>query len=405
MGNFSVRALGEICKVVSGATPKSSVREYWDGNIPWITPRDLSGFVGSYVKFTSRSISESGLNSCSAVLLPEGSVLLSSRAPIGYVAINSVPMATNQGFKSLIPDTSVVHPEYLLYWLRGNRSYLETLGRGATFKEISKKVVESVQIPLPSLIEQRKIADFLERIDALRTKRRKSAYLLDELAESIFNDSFARHLEGGSSTFFVGLEEVADISSGITKGRKIKEPNESLRRVPYLAVANVQDRRLDLSNVKQILATKSEISRFRIRQGDLLLTEGGDPDKLGRGVLWGGEIDECIHQNHIFRVRVKDDSLLSPLYLSWLVSSRWGKAYFLRSAKQTTGIASINKTQLGKFPVFIPDFDVQEEFALRIARISVLSKKYEAHLARLDELFASVQQRAFRGDLWADFAA
>ena len=112
-----------------------------------------------------------------------------------------------------------------------------------------------------------------------------------------------------------------------------------------MAVLNVQDKKLNLEQIKTILATEDEIEKYKLKNNDLLLTEGGDPDKLGRGTIWRGEIEECIHQNHIFRVRAKDQNL-NMEFISWLVSSEYGKKYFLKCAKQTTGIATINKNQL-----------------------------------------------------------
>jgi type I restriction enzyme, S subunit len=126
-------------------------------------------------------------------------------------------------------------------------------------------------------------------------------------------------------------------------GRKLN--GKPTRQIPYLAVVNVQDRSLNMSILKQIDATEEEIDRYRLQRYDLLLKESGDPDKLGRGTIWNDELPECIHQNYIFRIRFTTNSI-QPLFLSWLVGSQSGKGYFLRSAKQTTGIASINMTQL-----------------------------------------------------------
>ena len=192
------------------------------------------------------------------------------------------------------------------------------------------------------------------------------------------------------------MGDVADIVSGITKGRTVN--GQRVRSVPYLAVANVQDKTLDLSVIKTIEATEDEIQRYRLRANDLLLTEGGDPDKLGRGTLWKGEVLECIHQNHIFRVRLTSDKL-DPLFLNWLVGSERGKRYFLKSAKQTTGIASINMTQLRSFPLLVPPLAVQREFWRQIAAVDKLKSAHRASLAKLDALFASLQHRAFRGEL------
>ena len=143
-------ALGDVCEIVSGATPKSNVDSYWGGEIPWLTPADLSKRDGVEISTTPRKLTAAGLASCSATLLPAGSVLLSSRAPIGHLAINTVPMATNQGFKSFIPSGSV-HARYLYRWLEYRRPMLQDLGTGATFKEISKRVTAAVVIPLPPI--------------------------------------------------------------------------------------------------------------------------------------------------------------------------------------------------------------------------------------------------------------
>jgi type I restriction enzyme S subunit len=185
--------------------------------------------------------------------------------------------------------------------------------------------------------------------------------------------------------------------SGITKGRKLPA-GTTTRKVPYLAVVNVQDRRLDLNTVKVIEATEGEISRYRLKHGDLLLTEGGDPDKLGRGSLWNDEISECIHQNHIFRVRVTDDCL-TPLFLNWLVGSERGKRYFLKSAKQTTGIASINLRQLRAFPLLTPPLALQQRFSAAIESVSAVTAQVQESFTVQDSLFASLQYRAFRGEL------
>nr|WP_254007625.1 restriction endonuclease subunit S [Rhizobium sp. L1K21] len=192
------------------------------------------------------------------------------------------------------------------------------------------------------------------------------------------------------------LSDVAEIRSGITKGRATR--GEDLRTVPYLAVANVQDKSLNLDTVKEIDATEDEIKRYKLEKDDLLVTEGGDPDKLGRGTLWNNELPEAIHQNHIFKIRFKDKRIL-PLFANWLIGSKRGKSYFLRSAKQTTGIASINKTQLSDFPMLIPPISIQLEFAEKAANVNSMLDKLNSLRIEQDNLFASLQHRAFSGQL------
>ncbi len=183
------------------------------------------------------------------------------------------------------------------------------------------------------------------------------------------------------------LDELCDICSGITKGRKIG--SVEMLEVPYMAVANVQDGKLSLGNVKTIDATPEEIERFQLRSGDLLLTEGGDPDKLGRGAIWNGEIDVCIHQNHIFRAR-KASHHIDMRYLARLVSSPYGKRYFLRQSKQTTGIASINMAQLKRFPVPLPPLEEQRRIATILDKASSIVASQQRRTAALWQVEASM---------------
>lgn len=384
--------LGEVAEIVSGATPKSNVDDFWGGEVLWATPADLSKLEGAYIGSTPRTLTKAGLASCAATVLPRGSVLLSSRAPIGHVAINTAPMATNQGFKSLVPRADLLDAKYLYHWLSCKTDYLQSLGNGATFKEVSKSTIARVEIPLPALDEQRRAASILDQADALRVKRRQVLAHLDGLAQSIFHDTFAMTGDEGEAP----LAELTEVTSGITKGRWTSEVTSL---VPYLAVSNVQDGHLKLDVVKEIDATAAEIDRYALRDGDLILTEGGDPDKLGRGTVWRSELPLCLHQNHIFRVRVFQGSAVLPDYLAAYLASRPARAYFLRSAKQTTGIASINMTQLKSLPVVVPRMNNQAAFVSRMAAVADRVASAQHGLAANEELFASLQSRALSGEL------
>ena len=282
-----------------------------------------------------------------------------------------------------------------LYWVTNREDFFPKRGAAQPFITIGD--ARSAKIRMPPLDEQRRIAAILDKADALRRKRKRAIELIDRITQSIFFELFGHTseevLQWGNP---VALADLADIGSGITKGRKLN--GHKTREVPYMAVVNVQDRRLDLSSVKTIEASEEEISRYRLADGDLLLTEGGDPDKLGRGTLWAGELPEAIHQNHIFRVRVRSDSLL-PLFLNWLVSSPYGKRYFLNVAKQTTGIASINKTQLSQFPTIVPPIEVQQRFVDVANAVAAETKHLHSSSNNIDFLFSSLQHRAFSGQL------
>ena len=180
--------LGNVCTVVSGTTPKSNHLEYWDGNINWVTPAELKD--DSDIIFESqRKITEKAVADTSMKPFPAGTVLLSSRAPIGKVAIAGVEMYCNQGFKNLI-CSEAIYNRYLYHYLKSKTDYLNSLGRGATFKEISKNIVESIEIPLPPINEQRKIAAVLDKVSDLIAKRRQQLDKLDELVKSRFVEMF-----------------------------------------------------------------------------------------------------------------------------------------------------------------------------------------------------------------------
>lgn len=162
------------------------------------------------------------------------------------------------------------------------------------------------------------------------------------------------------------LEGLADIVSGITKGRKTTETG--LIEVPYMAVSNVKSGYIDWTTIKTILATKQEIEQYRLMPDDILMTEGGDPDKVGRGAIIKNPLKDSIHQNHIFRVRL-DKSELLPAYFAEYLQHQKAKRYFLGCAKQTTGIASINMRQLRALPVLIPPLPLQNQFAAFVAEV------------------------------------
>ena len=395
MSKWPLISLGQCCDVVSGATPKRNKPKFWGDDIRWVTPKDISKLNSTTLFETPERISEAGYQSCSARLLPRGSVLFSSRAPIGLVALAGNDMCTNQGFKSLVPGGDV-DSLYLYYVMKRHAPRIADLGNGATFKEVSKETVSNYRIPLPPINEQRRIAAILDKADAIRRKRQQALTLADNFLRSTFLEMFGDPVTNPRDWEVRTLESVADINSGLTKGRKLN--GRETVELPYMRVANVQDGHLDLNEIKTITLAKDEVSRFLLRAGDILLTEGGDPDKLGRGAVWKGEVDECVHQNHIFRVACNDPSV-EPEFVSAQVGSARGKRYFLRSAKQTTGIATINKTQLKAFPLLIPPTGLQQRYVQIVHKVEQWKASLQQSLDQSNDLFNSLAQRAFRGEL------
>jgi len=386
-------SLREVIEFKGGGTPRKDVPEFWNGDIPWATVKD---FKSLELKMTEDSISEYGLKQSASNLIPAGHVIIPTRMGLGKAAINSIDLAINQDLRALIPIRDL-DPRYLLHCMIGLGPEIERNGSGATVKGITQEKLYNLKIPLPPLEEQKRIAKILDAADALRAKRRQAIAQLDTFLQSTFLDLFGDPVTNSKDWDDTKkLGEVADIVSGITKGRKTN--GNELFEVPYMAVANVQDRHIKLNPLKTISATETEIARYELKKNDLLLTEGGDPDKLGRGSLWNEPYLQCIHQNHVFRVRLIQGNI-SPVFLNFIVGSQRGKRYFLKSSKQTTGIASINMTQLKKFPLLNPPIELQQRFTSIVESVEQQKSKMQAHLDQLDTLFASLQQRSFKGEL------
>ena len=382
--------LGDICEIVSGTTPKSSVSAYWDGEINWVTPAELNDDA-VIIYESQRKITEQAVKDSSLKPFPAGTVILSSRAPIGKVAIAGIEMYCNQGFKNLICSEKI-HNKYLYWFLKGKTDFLNSLGRGATFKEISKSIVGNIDIPLPTVEEQKRCAAILDRVSNIIFLRKQQLAKLDELIKAQLVEMFGDVLLNPLAWPEKSLDSLAGIVSGITKGRKTQ--STELIEVPYMAVSNVKDGYIDWTTIKTIMATHSEIDQYLILPDDVLMTEGGDPDKLGRGAIIREPLENCIHQNHIFRVRL-DKNIIFPEFFAEYLQHQKAKRYFLSCAKQTTGIASINMKQLRALPVLVPTIDIQKMFADFVERIDRQKRIIQKSLDKLEVLKKSLMQEYF----------
>lgn len=221
------KKLGSVTKVVSGSTPKTNIKEYWGGSNKWVTPAELNDRM--FILDTKRTITDKAVLHTNLNLLPVGTVLLSSRAPIGKVAIVGTPMYCNQGFKNLI-CSDLLYNLFLYWFLKGKKNYLNSLGRGATFKEISKNIVESILIPLPELSEQKKVVNELEKLNEILTKKYEQLKELDRLGQAVFYDMFGDPLYNERYTKVEKLGNVCLLKAGkaIKAGELISTWKEGL---------------------------------------------------------------------------------------------------------------------------------------------------------------------------------
>ncbi len=254
------------------------------------------------------------------------------------------------------------------------------------------KWLKEVDIPLPDRETQSHIVAVLDRLNTLARLRKHQLEKLDELVKVRFIELFGDMELNQKGWAQAPLDNLADIVSGITKGRKIQE--SSLLEVPYMAVSNVKDGYIDCTNIKTIMAAKAEVDRCRILSNDVLMTEGGDPDKLGRGAVIQEPPENCIHQNHIFRVRL-NQSIILPVFFAEYLQHQKAKRYFLGCAKQTTGIASINMKQLRALPVLAPPIDQQNLFSDFVKKIDWQKSAIRQSLDKLEVLKKSLMQEYF----------
>lgn len=209
------RRISEIGTVVGGGTPSTKNPDYWGGDIPWISPKDLTDYKSVYISKGENFLTEKGLKS-GARLLPKNTLLFSSRAPIGYVALAANPICTNQGFKSIVCDEKQVVPLYLYYYMKANLDYIKLFGTGATFPEISGKTMGKIKVEIfKSLDVQHRIASILSTYDSLIENNTKRIRLLEKMAENLYKEWFVRFR-------FPGHENV-EMENGLPKGWKVKK--------------------------------------------------------------------------------------------------------------------------------------------------------------------------------------
>lgn len=331
------------------------------------------------------------------LLVNEGDIIVARMQATNKVLLidkTNKDLIVSTGFLTLKPQNGFDHT-YLTHFLRSEifQRQKDQYCSGATQKAINNGAFEKLSIPIYLLVEQKKIAEVLDCADTLRQKRKQSLQLLDKFLDAAFLDMFGDVSSGKTKWAKKNLVDVSEVVSGVTKGRKFG--HQKTVTVPYMRVANVQDGYINIKDLKYIEVLPEDVEKFRLRQGDVLLTEGGDPDKLGRGAVWTCEIENCIHQNHIFRVRVNSSDEIIPIFLSALIGSAYGKKYFLRAAKQTTGIATINSTQLKKFPVILPPIELQRKYAQIYNRVEELKEKAIKSGAELDNQFNALTQKYF----------
>lgn len=377
--------LGDIAPIQQGSVPESE--SYWLLNLDMVESNTGHIYERLYVPFDKIGTS--------TIAFDTNNVLYSKLRPyLNKVVIPDCPGYATSEMLPLKPNKNYITREYLTYFLRSPKfvAYINEKTSGAKMPRANSSDLKSVEIECPTLENQRHITSEFDRIISIVRLRQQQLQKLDELVKARFVEMFGDMLLNDMAWQESILDTLADVVSGITKGRKIRETE--LIEVPYMAVSNVKDGYIDWTTVKTIMATKQEIEQYRLLPYDVLMTEGGDPDKLGRGSVITKPLKNSIHQNHIFRVRLQTERIL-PVYFSEYLQHQKAKRYFLGCAKQTTGIASINMKQLRALPVLVPPLKLQEQFAAFVEQIDKSKVAVQKALEEAQLLFDSLMQKYF----------
>ncbi len=379
--------LGEICEVVSGSTPKTGVAEYWDGDVNWITPAELTDEVyiieESQRKITCIAVQKTGLRS-----FPKGTVILSSRAPIGKVAIAGKEMYCNQGFKNLICSDRV-NNEYLYWYLKGHTDYLNSLGRGATFKEISKSIVENIEIPLPNLDEQIDCAKTLKKCWDLLLMQKKQIKAYDKLIKSRFVEMFGDPVSNSKRWKTVELGKLSHIGSS----KRIFEKEYVNSGIPFYRTKEIVELSKGNAISTELFITKKRFAEIKEqygtpKKGDLLISAVGTI-----GTIWivDGKNDFYFKDGNLIKVDVSQrfDSIYMKCLLEILIKE------YKKQMSTGTAYSALTISGLEKMSVYDAPIELQNQFAAFVYQVDKSKAAIQKSLDATQKLFDSLMQKYF----------
>lgn len=387
--------LEEVATIVGGSTPLRSRQDFWEGDIPWVTPTDLPmpGQGIAEVTETADKITREALTSCSAQLLPIDTVLFSSRATIGKLGISKVPLATNQGFANFIPKPWI-NARFLAYSLQYHTPSIALLAGKTTFKEVSKGVLKHFRISLPPLSEQRRIVDILDQADALRRKRAEA----DAKAERILPALFVR-IFGDPATNPKGwrISTLGNVTKIIHRyptfyGQEYVVSGINVVRISDIRPNHILSREID----KYAKVPKQFSDKFPLtilQANDLVMAVRGDT--TGKIGLVPDELSGSNISANLIRISPNPE-IVNPYYFFsyMLLANSIFSIYITNTAKK-----SITANNIKFIPILIPPMNLQEQFGMLVYRILMFDEHRLTGHNRLEEMFSTLLHRAFSGEL------
>lgn len=379
----------DIGKIVSGSTPDTNVSEFWNGNIPWVTPREINKLDTPYLNDTERKITEAGLKACSTTILPKGSILFTSRAPIGLVAIANIDVATNQGFKSLQLFEGY-YPLYIYYTLKYFSKRIDYLGTGTTFKELSKNVFEKFEIPVPESIEdQIRISTALSKIEMLILQRKESISLLNDFIKNTFLYFFGQ-LDGEK----VPLSQVCEVNP---KKSEISYIDKSTQ-VSFVSMASVSDSGdIDTLVSKKLSEVWNGFTYFR--NEDVVFAKITPSMENGKGAIAKKLINNIGFGTTEFHVLRPIPGISTAEWLYYLTMQNSFRKIAEKNMVGSAGQKRVPTNFFSQYKIIRPSISDQGKFAEIVEKTEQLRAEFKKSLLELENMFASLCQLAFKGIL------
>lgn len=391
---WSHSTIGDLAIVRTGRTPSRTDPTNFGGDIPWVKTAEVTDDV---IYTTEEHLSENGRETSKSEIFPAGSILVAlygQGQTRGRTALLGVPAATNQACAVILPTTKTVQ-RYLWWWLRASYVPLRDLGRGGNQPNLNLEIVRTFGIPVPPLPEQGRIAAILDKADTIRRKREEGIGLTKELLRSAFLELFGDPVKNERGWPIVKIEEAGQVQLGRQRAPKYQSGKHTH---PYLRVANVFEDRIDLNDVLSMDFDESDFKTYRLRHGDILLNEGQSTELVGRPAMWRDELPECCFQNTLIRFRANPERM-EPEYALEVFLYYLRKGQFARLSSKTSSVAHLGAGRFAEMPVPLPPLKLQRHYSEKRRQIHSLLGKRQGQVQEANDLFGSLVQRAFRGEL------